>query len=140
MTAIKRWSSRHDAAIQALLTSPSIRGAADRAGVSERHLRRWLQDGLFMDRLTMAQAEVHDAALGEIRSLAADAVKALRRALHCDDPAVELRAAVSVLDLGFKITERESTWEPSLRQVEQWLASIERRSADRNGERPPWIE
>jgi hypothetical protein len=84
MPAFAKWTARHDRAIQSLLTSTSIRQAAERAGLHERTLRRWLADPLFADRLAVAQRESHDAALGELRGLGRQAVAAMRRCLVCD--------------------------------------------------------
>jgi hypothetical protein len=64
MTAFTRWTARHDRAVAALLSSTSIRQAADRAGVGERTLRRWLREPLFADRLAVAQREAQQEAFG----------------------------------------------------------------------------
>jgi transposase len=142
MTAFNRWTARHDRAVAALLTSASIRQAADRAGVGERTLRRWLREPLFTDRLAVAQREAQDVALGEVRGLAGAAVRALRRALTCEQPAVELRAAVEVLELGLRLRELERIWDPSIEEVERLIARTEREIAQRQQDQdqgPPWI-
>jgi hypothetical protein len=107
MTAFARWTARHDAAVAALLSSPSIRSAADRTGISERTMRRWLRHPLFADRLAAEQRNAQDAALAELRGLSRQAIAAIRRCLVCDQPAVELRAAQLVLELGLRLKELE---------------------------------
>jgi hypothetical protein len=145
MTAFTRWTARHDAAVAALLSSASIRQAADRVGINERTLRRWLQAPLFHDRLTMAQREGQDAALGELRGLARQAVAAMRRALVCDQPAVELRAAQLVLELGLRLKELERVWDPTIEELDRLIARTERELAQAqaadtagDGETGPW--
>jgi DNA-binding transcriptional MerR regulator len=141
MTALTRWTARHDRAITALLTSPSIRQAASRAGVSERTLRRWIKDSLFADRLTVAQREAQDTALGQVRGLAGQAVAAIRRALVCEQPGVELRAAVEVLEMGLRLRELERIWDPSVDEIERLIVRTEREIAQRQQDQDqgrPW--
>jgi hypothetical protein len=84
--------------------------------VSERTLRRWIKEPLFADRLAVAQREAQQEAFGEVRGLAGAAVRALRRAPVCEQPAVELRAAVEVLEMGVRLRELERIGTPPSRR------------------------
>jgi hypothetical protein len=137
MTAFARWTARHDAAVAALLSSPSIRSAANRSGISERTMRRWLRDPLFTDRLTVAQREAQDVALGEVRGLAGQAVAALRRSLVCEQPAVQLRAAIEVLELGLRLRALERAWDPTVEEIERLIARTEREIAQQDQDQGP---
>ena len=129
MTAFARWTARHDAAVAALLSSPSIRSAADRASISERTLRRWLRDPLFADRVAAEQRNAQEGALAELRGLSRQAIAAMRRCLVCDQPAVELRAAQLVLELGLRLKELERVWDPTIEELDRLIARTERELA-----------
>jgi len=108
-------------AIRSLLECSRIEDAADRAGVTDRTVYRWLQDPLFVAELRAAET----TALGDaIRSLIADqrsnydVIKSIRDDRR-NSAAVRLRAAVAIdrsllkwrhfQDFEERVTELEKT-------------------------------
>ena len=89
---------RQEQALAALLVAPTIRAAADQAGLGEATLRRWLRDPDFAAAYREARYRVVEAAHVSLVSAVEEAVCGLRRNLTCGTPSVEVRAAVAVLD------------------------------------------
>lgn len=96
---------RQERAVAALLTAPSIRQAADQAGVADATLRRWLRDPDFAGAYREARHGVVEAAHVALVTAVEEAVAALRRNLSCGNPGVEVRAAVAVLDQASRAQE-----------------------------------
>jgi hypothetical protein len=134
MTAptIARWGPRHDAAVAALLVSPSVTAAAKRAGCGEKTLRRWIQTALFQDRLAVAQRESQDRALGWLQTLTMQAVVTVARSLNCGTPAVELAGARFILETGLRLRELDRVWDPSIEELDRLIARVERELAARD--------
>src|SRR5215510_15130517 len=81
-------------AILALAGGASITSAAEAAGVDRSTIYRWLRDdAAFVVELNRAKRDHLDRVRGELRSLASDAVKALRDLVTSEatPPAVRLR-------------------------------------------------
>jgi hypothetical protein len=91
-----------EAAIAALLTQPTVGEAAEAAGVSYRCLKGWLVMPEFRRLYQDARRRVVDDAVAGVQRLCARAVEALGRNLDCDRPAVEIRAAVAVLNEAYR--------------------------------------
>lgn len=90
---------RQDVAVVRLLTEPTIAAAAKSAGIGEKTLRRWLHDDPeFQARYRAARDATLRLAVGRLHGLMGGACEALTRALTCGTPAVEVRAAVAILD------------------------------------------
>jgi hypothetical protein len=98
MSAGTKINRKGEAVIAALLTQPTHAAAAAAAGVSEATVQRWLRDPAFAAAYRLARRSVVETAIGQLQQATADAVHALRRNLTCGVPAVEVRAAVAVLD------------------------------------------
>jgi hypothetical protein len=92
-------------AIAALLTAPSIEEAAKAVGVSERTLRTWLKDTDFLAAFRDARRAVVETAIAKLQSATGDAVEALRRNLTCGQPAVEIRAALGLIEQSVRAVE-----------------------------------
>jgi AcrR family transcriptional regulator len=113
-------SAKQSKAIAALLSSKTVLGAAELAGVSARTLTRWLADDDFKAALTEAESEAIDAATRRLIGLQSEAVDCLhdtltdRKAL----PGIRMRAAQSILDFLMRLRE--------LRNVEKRLAALEK--------------
>ena len=90
----------HDVAIAALLTSPSIRAAADSIGVSERTLRRWMKTEEFGTMLTERQRELSQALHRGIIAKAQNAAAVLSEVMSDAEnpPAARVSAANSLLN------------------------------------------
>jgi hypothetical protein len=112
--------SRHaDAAILALMTEPTIAGAAAKAGIAENTLARWLKRPKFLARYRAARRRALEAGLGKIQECSAEAAVKLRALVGSSNERVALAAvkavfeigvrAVEVLDLAEKVAELEQT-------------------------------
>jgi hypothetical protein len=94
---------RQERAILALLAEPSVTAAAAAARVPESTLYRWLADPPFRDRLRAARRAVFEHGLGALAQATGEAVDVLRRALDNGDPAVEVKAALALLDRALRV-------------------------------------
>jgi hypothetical protein len=110
---------KEEAAIAALLTSPSIEAAAVAAKVAEKTLRLWLKDPEFLSAYREARRRVLETAIGRMQQAAGGAVDALVRNLTCGRAADEIKAAGLILQLGTQAVE--------LMDVEERLAALEGR-------------
>jgi hypothetical protein len=115
----EKQSRKTEAAIAALLTSPSIEAAATAARVAEKTLRLWLKDQSFLSAYREARRRVLETAVGRMQQAAGGAVDALVRNLTCGRPGDEIKAAGIILQLGTQAVE--------LMDVEERLAALEGR-------------
>ena len=118
-------SRRHEAVIVALLANPTIKGAAEAAGVNESTVWRLMQREDFQKRFREAQDKVFDGALGSLQGATAAAVACLVRNLSCGSPAAEVAAAKTILDFTMKARE--------LLDLGERVKELERRTALRGG-------
>lgn len=119
-------SAKQSKAIAALLSSKTVLGAAELAGVSARTLTRWLADDDFKAALTEAESEAIDAATRRLIGLQGAAIDTLQETLS-DRKAlagIRLRASQSILDYLLKLRE--------LRNIESRLAALEKIINDHN--------
>jgi hypothetical protein len=96
---------KREQAIAALLESPTITEAAQVVGVGEKTLRRWLAEPEFQAAYRDARQEAVRMAVGRLQGLLVKATETLERTMSCNSPAIELRAAVAVIEQGFKGAE-----------------------------------
>jgi hypothetical protein len=122
---------QEEAAISALLAEPTIGGAADRVGIAESTLRRWLSEPTFRAQYRDARRQVVEAAIGRLQTVATQAVDALERNLTCGIPAVEVGAAKAVLDQTVKAVELVDLVE----RVESLEQASELAAESQNGKR-----
>lgn len=104
--------------LAALARGHSAAGAARSAGISDRTVRRWLDDPAFAGRVEELRRTMLDAAVGQLADAAADAVSTLRLMLAADSEAVRVRAARAIL--AAVVVLRESL------DLEERLAVLER--------------
>lgn len=122
-TQTKERAHKHEVAIAALMTHPTIGTAAEAAGLAPRTLRRWLQDPDFASAYRAARREALELTVGMLQSATADAVEALRRNTDpSKPPGIQVRAATALLTLAFKGIE---TFELMVK-----IEDLERRLAD----------
>jgi len=95
-----------DQAILALLSERTISEAADRCGVNERTLRRWLDESDFQAEYQKARRAVFDVGISRVQALTAKAVDTLETLLAVDAPSVQLGAARTITEIG--IHERDA--------------------------------
>jgi len=80
-------------AIEALMSSTSIKAAALMASVSRRALTMWLQDEQFCAALRKAKGDALNHAVRRLTSLSGKAVDVLSDSMDGEKPEVRLRAA-----------------------------------------------
>jgi hypothetical protein len=88
-------------AILALLSAKTLGAAADRCGVDESTLRRWMAEERFRSELAEARRAAFQAGMDRVQALTAEAVETLAALMAPDVPAaVRLGAARTVAELG----------------------------------------
>jgi hypothetical protein len=96
-------------ALAALLESASITEAAQKCELSEKTLRRYLEEKEFSDEYAEARRQIVESAVTGLQQAAIEAVETLRRNLSCDNPQAEIRAAQLILDNVFGNSENSKT-------------------------------
>ena len=86
-------------AIVGLLTFATIVEAADYAHISESTLRRWMGEQGFAADYKAAKDQAVSHAVGVLQAATSEAAATLTSALHADNDAVRVRAAVAIFDL-----------------------------------------
>lgn len=110
----KGHGAKHDArreeAILALLAEKSIHLAAERCGISERTLRRWLaEDEEFKAEYDAARRAIYKTGISRIQALTGKGVEALEELLDAKKfPAVRLGAARTIVELGIHQHDTET--------------------------------
>ncbi len=84
--------------LAALLESATITEAAKKCGLSEKTLRRYLEDAEFQKEFRAARRVIFEQNIVRLQSLHAGAVDALERNLNCENPSVEVRAAQIIIE------------------------------------------
>lgn len=87
-------------AMRVLVVSGSIVDAASAAGVHERTVRRWLQTPEFSAGYRAAARDAASEAMSALLAAQREAVAALVTSLQSPVPAIRVRAARALLDLG----------------------------------------
>jgi hypothetical protein len=98
MSARTKIDRKAEALIAALLSEPTHAAAAVKAGVSEATAQRWLRKPEFQAAYRAARRAVVESAVGRLQQVTAEAVEVLRRNMTCGHAAVEVRAAVAVIE------------------------------------------
>lgn len=99
---------RQEAAIAAILSTPTITAAAEVAGVTRQTVHRWLNDTEFQAALRAARAQAFDAMLARLEHGAAEVVEQLHMIATDSSkatPATRVSAARTYLDAAFKAHE-----------------------------------
>ncbi len=101
---------RHEAAILALLTTPTVKAAARRAKVGEATMLRWLKDPVFRARFDAERSDLFRSAKTALLSAATECVATLT-SIQRDArtmTGVRVNAAKAILGLCLRIEEQES--------------------------------
>lgn len=88
---------REERILAAVLSHPTITRAAKEAGVNERTIRRKLKHPGFAKRVATARRTAIEMSVTSLAGLSAEAHDAVKRALTCGVPAVELKAGLAIL-------------------------------------------
>lgn len=109
-TTRARYRTRSDEAIViALARTQTQRQAAETAGVSERTVRRRLNDACFRERVVSARAQLFDTAMASASAQAEDAVTAIVEILHNGERETNrLRAAQLLLGIGKDLVQTQA--------------------------------
>lgn len=92
-------------ALSALLNTASVIEASQTCGLSEKTLRRFLEDADFQKEYRTARRSLVETSISQIQKATGEAVKALQRNLHCENPAVEVRCAQIIIEAAVKGVE-----------------------------------
>jgi hypothetical protein len=92
------------------MAEKTLEAAAQRCGVNERTLRRWMtEDAMFQRDLAEARRATFQAGMNRVQALTVEAVETLAALMAADvSPAVRLGAARSVADLGIHHNDAET--------------------------------
>ncbi len=115
---------RQMAAVRSLLAGGTTSEAATAERVTERTIRRWVTNDVFHRALREAARHVARESVGALLAAQGEAVATLRAALRSGLPAVRVRAAVALLDLGR--TAADDDLESRVADIEERQASLTR--------------
>ena len=122
-TATKTLSARQQKALGALLTHPTIEAAAASVEIHPRTVKRWLyEDENFQEEYRKLRQQAVDNAIASLQSAMSEAVQTLRRNLTARNPSIQVRAAIALLEQGFKAVEAHD--------LVQRIAELERSSSE----------
>ena len=113
--------AKQQRAIAALISEPTIKGAAEVAGVGERTLHRWLlEDENFKDALAQAESALIDGASRQLLSGQTQALNVLSDIMQNSNDTNRRLAAVAWLELSIKVRDWKS--------IEERLTKLENMS------------
>ena len=117
----ENYSLKREKALTALMTNPTIKGAAEKCGIAEKTLHAWLKEEDFASRVREAQEEVTRQAIGRILLSIGRSIETLEDIMQdaTNNASPRVAAARTLLDYGFKVYE--------LQTVQQRLEALERR-------------
>ena len=116
----QKYTRRHEAALVALLSEPTMEAAANKAGVSISTLSRWMEIPEFQEKYRQARRDSVSTATCALQRHAAGAVATLAAVMGDIEapPAVRVSAARAVLELAYRAVEVEDIME-RLARLEQ---------------------
>ena len=123
----EKLSHKHEQAIAALLSEATVTAAADKVGVSEVTVYRWLKLPHFLAAYRETRRQAVEKGLAQIQQASWAASTTLIRLLGADSDSVRLRAAQTILDQANKGVE--------LVDFDQRLAALEQKSEKEGGRR-----
>jgi len=105
----EKLTRKQDQAIGALLTEQTIAAAAEKVGVGEATLRRWLKLPEFLAAYREARREVMEKTMAQIQQASWASGTTLIKLLGASNESIRLRAAVALLDQANKGLETSTT-------------------------------
>jgi hypothetical protein len=119
---------KKEQAISALLSQPTLKAAAEVAGIGEKTLWRWLQNEDFQDAFMEVRRQLVQQVVSNIQRSMSKAVNTLLEVM--DDPdspaSSKVQAARSIIDVGLKGLELED-FELRLSRLEDHLPRATKR-------------
>ena len=94
----EKLTRKQEQAISALLSEATLGAAAERVGVNEITLRRWLKQEEFKAAFRAARREVVEKGISLVQQGSTAASATLLRLLNSPSDSVRLRAATAILD------------------------------------------
>jgi len=91
-------------AVAAILSSPSLKDAAEVAGVPYRTLWGWLREPRFAQYLAVSKRMILDSSAGRVVDLVGKALEALESVLAGDNVPAKVRAAAIVLQTAYNVS------------------------------------
>lgn len=90
---------RQEKAVLALMSNPTIAAAAESVGISEKTLRRWMDEPAFQQALRDAKLTAYDHGMAQLQNLVSNAIRVLTEILNDTEASAsaKLRAAALVL-------------------------------------------
>ena len=116
----EKLTRKQEQAISALLSEQTLTAAAERIGVSEITLRRWLKQDGFLAAYREARREVVEKAVSQLQQASWAASTTLLKLLGSGSDSVRLRAAQTILDQASRGIE--------LLDFEERLTALEKQS------------
>lgn len=114
MTPLPQLTRKQKEAVVALCDHETIDAAAAAAKIKSQTLRRWLGLEEFQIAFRSARMQKLEGEMGRLHQLAGRAISVLERHLNCGQPAVEVQAAIGILEHASKAFQLVDT-EPRLR-------------------------
>ena len=114
-------TSNEERALSALLTSKTKLEAAEKAGITDRTMRRYFENPEFCQRYREAFAGVVQDATRRAQQLLEPALSTLQTVMEDEEIPAQARitAAKSIIDYSLKLTEQADILE-QLRELERW--------------------
>ena len=127
----EKLSRKQELAVAALLTESTIAAAAQKAGVGEVTLWRWLKQEGFTSVYRSARRETVEKAIAQLQQASWAAATTLLNLLEAEAESIRLRTAVAILDHAHKAVE---LWD-----IEERLAALEGLvEVSSNGRKTAW--
>ncbi len=95
-------TANKEKSLAALLESATITEAAQKCGLNEKTLRRYLDDAEFQKEFRAARRGIFEQNIIRLQSLHAGAIAALERNLTCENASVEVRSAQIIIEASRK--------------------------------------
>lgn len=118
-------TSNEERALSALLTSKTKLEAAEKAGITDRTMRRYFENPEFCQRYREAFAGVIEDATRQAQALLMPALSTLQTVMEDEEIPAQARitAAKSIIDYSLKLTEQADILE-QLRELERWKEEL----------------
>lgn len=118
-------TSNEERALSALLTSKTKLEAAEKAGITDRTMRRYFENPEFCQRYREAFAGVVQGAMRRAQQLLEPALSTLQTVMEDEEIPAQARitAAKSIIDYSLKLTEQADILE-QLRELERWKEEL----------------
>ena len=94
--------TNREKALTALIESASVIEAAEKCGLSKETLFRYLRDKDFLKEYRDTRRATVENAVSQLQQATSEAVQTLKENLHCENPAIAVRASQIILDFAFK--------------------------------------